>query len=53
VGAFFNGKDYLMKKIVVVVIVAIVAAGFFGLIVPRHVLNTLGIAAADCDYQNC
>jgi TolB-like protein len=29
------------------------ARPFFGLIVPRHVLNTFGIAAADCDYQNC
>jgi hypothetical protein len=42
-----------MKKIIVFTILAIVAAGFFGLIVPRHVLNTLGLAAADCDSQNC
>ncbi len=42
-----------MKKIIAFMILAIVAAGFFGLIVPRHVLNTLGIAAADCDGQNC
>jgi hypothetical protein len=53
VAAFFSGKDYLMKKVIAFMIFAILAAGFFGLIVPRHVLNTLGIAAADCDYQNC
>jgi hypothetical protein len=34
--------------------VAIVAAGFFGLTVPRHVLNTLGFAMADCtDDSGC
>jgi len=42
-----------MKKIIAIMIVAIVAAGFLSLVAPRHVLNTLGIAAADCDYQNC
>jgi hypothetical protein len=42
-----------MKKIVALMILAIVAAGFFGLIVPRHVLNTLGIAEADCGGQSC
>ena len=40
-----------MKKTIVLMILAIVAAGFFGLIVPRHVLKTFGFAAADCD--NC
>ena len=38
-----------MKKIIAVVILAVFAAGFFGLMVPRHVLNTLGLARADCD----
>ena len=33
-----------MKKIIAVVILAVFAAGFFGLMVPRHVLNTLGLA---------
>ena len=42
-----------MKKIIAFMILTIVAAGLFGLIVPRHVLNTLGFAAADCDSQNC
>ena len=42
-----------MKKIIAVVILAVFAAGFFGLMVPRHVLNTLGLARADCDRQNC
>ena len=40
-----------MKKIIALVILAVVVAGFFGLTVPRHVLNTFGLAAADCD--NC
>jgi hypothetical protein len=41
-----------MKKIIAVVILAaVLAAGFLGLAVPRHVLNTFGLAAADCD--NC
>jgi uncharacterized membrane protein YraQ (UPF0718 family) len=43
----------IMKKIIAVVILAVFAAGFFGLMVPRHVLNTLGLARADCDRQNC
>jgi hypothetical protein len=43
----------IMKEIIVLVILAIVAAGFFGLTVPRHVLNTLGFAAPDCSGQNC
>jgi hypothetical protein len=42
-----------MKNIIALVILAIIAAGFFSLIVPRHVLSTLGFAAADCDSQNC
>jgi uncharacterized membrane protein YraQ (UPF0718 family) len=29
-----------MKKIIAVVILAVFAAGFFGLMVPRHVLNS-------------
>jgi hypothetical protein len=36
--------------IAVVILAAVLAAGFLGLTVP-HVLNTLGLAAADCD--NC
>jgi hypothetical protein len=44
----------IMKKIIAVVILAVVAAGFFGLTVPRHVLNTLGFAMADCtDGSGC
>ena len=43
----------VMKKIIAVVILAVFAAGFFGLMVPRHVLNTLGLARVDCDRQNC
>ena len=43
-----------MKKIIALVILAVVAAGFFGLTVPRHVLNTLGFAMADCtDGAGC
>ncbi len=43
-----------MKKIIAVVILAVVAAGLFGFIVPRHVLNTLGFATtADCGSPNC
>jgi len=43
-----------MKKIIALVILAVVAAGFFGLTVPRHVLNTLGFAMADCtDDSGC
>jgi hypothetical protein len=42
-----------MKNVIALVILAIVAAGFFSLIVPRHVVSTLGLAAADCDSQNC
>jgi hypothetical protein len=42
-----------MKKIIALMILAIVAAEFFGLIAPRHVLNTLGFAAVDCDRHNC
>jgi hypothetical protein len=41
-----------MKKIIAVVIfTAVLATGFLGLMVPRHVLKTFGLAAADCD--NC
>ena len=43
-----------MKKIIAVVILAVFAVGFFGLMVPRHVLNTLGFAMADCtDGSGC
>ena len=43
-----------MKEIIAVVILAIVAAGFFSLTVPRHVLNTLGLFMADCtDGPGC
>jgi len=42
-----------MRKIIAVVILAVFAVGFFGLMVPRHVLNSLGLARADCDRQNC
>jgi hypothetical protein len=35
----------------VVILAAVLVAGFLGLAVPRHMLNTLGLAAADCD--NC
>jgi hypothetical protein len=36
------------------VILVVVAAGFFSLMVPRHVLNTLGFAMADCtDGARC
>jgi uncharacterized membrane-anchored protein YitT (DUF2179 family) len=43
-------RKNIMKKIIVVVIfAAVLAAGFVSLIVPRHVLNTFGLAAADCD----
>jgi len=43
-----------MKKIIALVILAVVAAAFFGLTVPRHVLNTLGFAMADCtDGSGC
>jgi hypothetical protein len=43
-----------MKKVVAVMIfAAVLAVGFFGLMVPRHVLNTFGLATADCDSQNC
>jgi hypothetical protein len=39
-----------MKKMIAIVILgAALAAGFLGLAVPRHVLNTFGLAAADCD----
>ena len=37
-----------MKKIIALVILAVVAAGFFSLTVPRHVLNTLGFAMTSC-----
>ena len=37
-----------MRKIIAIVILAVVAATFFGLTVPRHVLNTFGFAMADC-----
>jgi hypothetical protein len=41
-----------MKKLIAVVILAaVLVAGFLGLAVPRDMLNTLGLAAADCD--NC
>jgi hypothetical protein len=44
----------IMKKIIALVILAVVAAGFFSLTVPRHVLNTLGFAMADCtDGAGC
>ena len=47
-------KEGLMKKIIAVVILAVVAATFFGLTVPRHVLNTFGFAMADCtDGSGC
>jgi hypothetical protein len=47
-------KEGLMKKIIALVILAVVAAAFFGLTVPRHVLNTLGFAMADCtDGSGC
>jgi hypothetical protein len=43
-----------MKKIIALVILAVVAAGFVGLTVPRHVLKTLGFAMADCtDDPGC
>ena len=43
-----------MKKIIALVILAVVAAGFFSLTVPRHVLNTLEFAMADCtDGAGC
>jgi hypothetical protein len=43
-----------MKKIIAFVILAVVAATFFGLTVPRHVLNTFGLAMADCtDGSGC
>jgi uncharacterized membrane protein len=41
-------KEGLMRKIIAIVILAVVAATFFGLTVPRHVLNTFGFAMADC-----
>jgi hypothetical protein len=37
-----------MKKMIALVILAVVAAGFFSLTVPRHVLNAFGFAMADC-----
>jgi hypothetical protein len=47
-------KEGLLKKIIALVILAVVAATFFGLTVPRHVLNTLGFAMADCtDGSGC
>jgi hypothetical protein len=46
-----NGNDLMKKMIAVVILAVVLAAGFLGLTVPRHVLNTLGLAAADCD--NC
>ena len=47
-------KEGLMRKIVALVILAVVAAAFFGLTVPRHVLNTFGFAMADCtDGSGC
>jgi hypothetical protein len=55
-----SGRDFecvkisVMKKFIAMVIfVAVLAAGLFGLIVPRHVLNTLGLATADCGSQGC
>ena len=41
------------KVIAVMIFAAVLAVGFFGLMVPRHVLNTLGLARADCDRPNC
>lgn len=52
-NSFRRIRTSTMRNIIALVILAIIAAGFFGLIVPRHVLNTLGFAAADCDSQNC
>jgi hypothetical protein len=43
----------MKKAIVVMIFAAVLAAGLFGLIVPRHVLNTFGFATADCGTQNC
>jgi hypothetical protein len=37
-------KEGLMRKIIALAILAVVAAAFFGLTVPRHVLNTFGFA---------
>jgi len=42
-----------MKNIIALVVLAIIAGGLLSLIVPRHVLSTLGFAAVDCDSQNC
>jgi hypothetical protein len=36
-------KEGLMRKIIALAILAVVAAAFFGLTVPRHVLNTFGL----------
>jgi hypothetical protein len=47
-------KEGLMRKIIALAILAVVAAAFFGLTVPRHVLNTFGFAMADCtDGSGC
>jgi hypothetical protein len=40
-----------MKNIIALVILAIIAAGFFSLIVPRHVLNTLGCAIINFEQK--
>jgi len=49
-----SGEEGLMKKIIALVILAVFGAAFFGLMVPRHVLNTLGFAMADCtDGSGC
>jgi hypothetical protein len=42
-----------MRKIIALAILVVVAALFFGGTVPRHVLNTLGFATADCSGQDC
>jgi hypothetical protein len=42
----------MKKMIAVVILAAVLAGGFLGFTVPRHVLNTFGLAAADCN-NNC
>jgi hypothetical protein len=46
-------KDEIVKRIIAVVIVLIAAAVTWGITVPRHFLNTLGIVTAVCDDQTC
>ncbi len=52
-GVLVRSSSIMKKAIVVMIFAAVLAAGLFGLIVPRHVLNTFGFATADCGTQNC